>query len=190
MKEFNPVQTTPYNLKYKVKSRLWGVVNKTIFRWTPFFMRKYRVAIVRMFGGKINWNCSLDATATIVDPWNLQMGAYSSLGEYCCIRCRDKVTIGENTCIGRDVYILTASHNVFSPDFEMITSPVVIGDNVWIATRATISKGVKIGDGAVVGTETLVLKDVEPWTIVGGNPARFIKNRMLTNVINGGGVKQ
>lgn len=179
MPKFNPIQTTSFPLKYKLKSRLWQLVNSTIYRWSPFFMRKYRVALVRLFGGNVDWSCSLDSTATIIDPWNLTMNSYSSLGEYSCIRCRDKVMIGEKCCIGRDVYILTASHNISSSHFEMTTSPTIIGNNVWIATRATISKGVTIGDGAVVGAESLVVKDVESWTVVGGNPAKFIKKRII-----------
>lgn len=179
MIELNPVQTTPYTIRYKIKSRIWSIINATIFRWSPFFMRKYRVGIVKLFGAKLDWSCSLDASARIIDPWNLTMGELSSLGEHCCIRCRDKVTIGEKSCIGSDVYILTASHNILSPNFEMQTAPIVIGSNVWIATRATISKGITIGEGAVIGAESLVIKNVEPWTVVGGNPAKFIKKRII-----------
>ena len=184
MSKLTPVQTTPYSVRYKIKSRLWGLVNITLFRWTPFFMRKYRVALTRMFGADIDWSCSLDSTATIIDPWNLKMGRLSSLGEYCCIRCRAKVTIGEQCCIGRDVYILTASHNINSPYFEMITAPITIGNNVWVATRSTISKGITIGNGAVIGAESLVTHDVAPWTVVGGNPAKFLKNRVIKNDID------
>lgn len=179
MTDFNPVQTTPYSFSYKFRSRLWSIINRTFYRWTPFFMRKYRVALVRMVGGNVDWSCSLDATATIVDPWNLTMGPYSSLGEYCCIRCRDKVVIGEKSCIGRGVYILTATHNVFSPHFEMVSAPIFIGDCVWIATRSTILKGVSIGTGAVIGAESLVTKNIDPWMIVGGNPAKIIKKRVI-----------
>lgn len=177
--QFNPVQTSPYGIRYKIASRIWGIINSTIYRWSPFFMRKYRVALVRLFGGNIDWSCSLDSTATIIDPWNLTMGKRSSLGENCCIRCRDKVKIGEMTCIGKDVYIMTASHDISSPRFNMITAPVYIGDCVWIATRAMIMKGIKIGDGAVIAAGAIATKDVNEWTIVGGSPAKFISNRVL-----------
>lgn len=51
MADFNPVQTSPYSFSYKLKSRLWCFVNRTFYRWSPFFMRKYRVALVRLVGG-------------------------------------------------------------------------------------------------------------------------------------------
>lgn len=144
-------------------------------------MRRYRVAILKLFGAKIDWSCSIDRTATIIDPWNLSMGKTSSIGEYACIRCRGKVKIGMNSCIGRDVYLLSASHDIYSPTFDMIMAPINIGSGVWIATRSTIGKGVKIGDGSVIAAESNVIKDVEPWSIVGGNPAKFIKKRVIKN---------
>ena len=179
MNVINPVQTTPYGVGYKIKSRLWAFVNKTIFRWSLFFMRKYRVLLLRMFGAKIHMTCSIDRTATIIDPWNLTMSEQSSIGEYACIRCRDKITIGKKTCIGRDVYLLTASHNIASSNFEQITAPISIGDYVWVATRSTVGKGCNLGEGCVVAAESLVVKDVEPWMVVGGNPAKVIKRRII-----------
>lgn len=179
MSKINPVQTSPYGIKYKIKSRLWGLVNATIFRWSLFFMRKYRISILKLFGAKIDWSCSIDRTATIIDPWNLTMGERSSIGEYACIRCRDKIIIGKNCCIGRDVYLLTASHDISSPTFDMVTAPIRIEDSVWIATRSTVGKGVTIGEGAVVAAESNVIKSIAPWSIVGGNPAKFIKERVI-----------
>lgn len=180
MKEmFNPVQSSPYSFWYKVKSRLWAFINLSFFRWTPFFMRRTRVLMLKLFGANVNWNCSISGKARIVDPWNLTIGSLSSIDEDCCVRCRGKVTIGEKSCISRGVDILSGSHNISSSKFEMVTAPVIIGSNVWIATKALIGMGVTIGDGAIVGAKAAVFKDVEPWTVVGGNPASFIKNREI-----------
>ena len=176
---YTPTQTTPFGIVYKLKSRFWGLTNATLFRWSFFFMRKYRVAILKLFGAKIDWSCSIDRTATVIDPWNLSMGRMSSIGEYACIRCRGKISIGKNCCIGRDVYLLSASHDISSPTFDMISAPISIEDNVWIAPRSTIGKGVTIGEGAVIAAEANVIKDVEPWTVVGGNPAKPIKKRVI-----------
>ena len=87
--------------------------------------------------------------------------------------------IGKNVCIGEDVRLITGSHDVTSPHFNLVTRPITINDNVWIATGAIVLPGVTIGEGAVVGAGSVVTKDVEPWTVVGGNPAKFIKKREL-----------
>ena len=90
------------------------------------------------------------------------------------------MTIGRNVCISEDVRILPASHDVSSPTFDYGCRPVTICDNVWIATGAIVLLGVTIGERAVVAAGAVVTKDVDPWTIVGGNPAKFIKKRVLS----------
>lgn len=91
----------------------------------------------------------------------------------------DKICIGEKTCIGKDVYLLTGSHDVSSPYFRLITKPINIGSCCWLTTGVTVLPGVSIGDGCVVSANSTLAKDVDPWTIVGGNPAKFIKKRMI-----------
>lgn len=179
--QFDPVQTTPYSLGYKIKSRLWGIVNLTLFRWTPFFMRRTRIAILKTFGANIDWSCSVNGGARIIDPWNLTLGALSSIDSECCIRCRGTVRIGERCCISRGVDILSGSHDINSTRFEMITSPVIVNNNVWIATKSIVNKGITIGEGSVIAAGSVVVKNVEPWSVIGGNPAKFIKKRVIEN---------
>jgi len=85
--------------------------------------------------------------------------------------------IGNNVSIAGEVRIYTMQHDIDSPDFEEVGAPVVIEDYVVIGTRVTILPGVKIGKGAVVGSGAVVTKNVEPYTVVGGVPAQFIRNR-------------
>jgi acetyltransferase-like isoleucine patch superfamily enzyme len=87
------------------------------------------------------------------------------------------LTIGNNVSIAGEVSIYTMEHDVDSPDFEEIASPVTIEDYVVIGTRVTILPGVTIGKGAVVASGAVVTKNVEPYTVVGGVPATYIKNR-------------
>jgi acetyltransferase-like isoleucine patch superfamily enzyme len=87
------------------------------------------------------------------------------------------LTIGNNVSIAGEVRIYTMQHDVDSPDFEEVGAPVVIEDYVVIGTRVTILPGVTIGKGAVVGSGAVVTKNVEPYTVVGGVPAAFIRNR-------------
>lgn len=75
--------------------------------------------------------------------------------------------------------VLTGTHDIQSPQFDLVTKPVTIGEGVWIATGATILPGVTIGNGAVVAAGSVVAHNVEPWAVVGGNPAKFIKKRVI-----------
>ena len=180
--EFAPVQHSPFSKVVKIKLLLWRIVNITVFKWSPFFCRKFRVFLLKCFGAKIDWSCSIDRLVEIDGPWFLTMGKQSRLTDYAWLRCRAPVVIGRNVCVGRGVRIMTGSHDVASPDFRLVTAPVTIADNAWIATQAFIQKGITIGEGAVVAACAVVIKDVAPWSIVGGNPARFIKERKLIAV--------
>jgi len=182
IEQFHPIQTNALPKKDKLKNFAWCVVNSTVFRFTPSHFsvfRKYRVWLTRLFGSKIDYSCNLHPTSKIEYPWNISMGQLSSLGEHCWIYAMDKIMIGEKSCIGKDVQLLTGSHDVNSNCFNLVIRPINIGSAVWIATSATVLQGVTIGEGAVVGATASVYKDVEPWTVVGGNPAKFLKRRII-----------
>lgn len=85
--------------------------------------------------------------------------------------------IGNNVSIAGEVRIYTMEHDIDSPDFSEVGAPVVIEDYVVIGTRVTILPGVTIGRGAVVASGAVVSKDVKPYTVVGGVPAQFIRDR-------------
>ena len=82
-----------------------------------------------------------------------------------------------NATVSQRTYLCTASHDIRSPRHEQTEKPIIIEDRAWVAAEAFIGPGVTIGEGAVVGARAAVFKDVEAWTVVGGNPARFLKRR-------------
>ena len=92
-----------------------------------------------------------------------------------------KISIGNNSVVSQNVYLCTASHDITSSLHPLITAPIIVEDQVWIAADAFIGMGVTVSEGAVVGARAAVFKDVAPWTVVGGNPARFIKQRLIIN---------
>ncbi len=87
------------------------------------------------------------------------------------------LVIGNNVSIAGEVRIYTMQHDIDSPVFAEVEGPVIIKDYVVIGTRVTILPGVTIGQGGVIGSGAVVTKDVAPYTLVGGVPAQFIRNR-------------
>lgn len=177
--EFTPIQHTEFPKRVKIKFLLWHTINMTIFRYSPFFCRKFRVLLLRLFGAKIDWSCSISRLAEIDGPWFLTMGYRSSLADGVWISCLAPVTIGKHCIIGRGVSITTGSHRLSSPRFELVTAPVTIHDNAWLATRSFVHKGCIVGEGAVVGACSVVSGEIAPWAVVCGNPAKFVKKREL-----------
>jgi putative colanic acid biosynthesis acetyltransferase WcaF len=79
--------------------------------------------------------------------------------------------------ISQEAYLCAGTHDHTDPALPLLTPPVLLGPDSWVCARAFIGPGVTVGAGAVVAACGVVVKDVEPWTIVGGNPAKFIKRR-------------
>ena len=107
----------------------------------------------------------------------IDIGPHTILNRRCYVDGRLGVKIGSNCSISPEVYILSMDHDPQSPDFATCGGKTTIGDNVWIGARAIILGGVTIGDGAVIGAGAVVTKDIAPWRIAVGNPAREIKDR-------------
>lgn len=112
---------------------------------------------------------------------DITAGRYSYIGPNCEIY--PKVKIGNYTMLAGDVKIIGADHNFRNPEMPTIFSgrellkDTIIGDDVWIGSSAIILCGISIGNGAIIAAGSVVTKDVEPYAIVGGNPARFIRMR-------------
>ena len=182
MNNFNPIQTDPISLKNKLLNAMWYVVNHTFFRFTPShfnIFRKYRVFLTRLFGAKIDWSVSLDPSAILDYPWNIEMHKKSSLGKNCWVYALDKVYIGEFSCVGKNVFLLGGSHDVNSCTFDQTIGQICIKECCWVATSAIVLPNIEIGKFSVVGAGAVVTKNVEDFSVVGGNPAVLLRKRIL-----------
>lgn len=153
---------------------VWRVFGATTPRWT---LQGWRRELVKLFGGKMGFGVQVHGGARIWYPANLRIGKYSWVGDHANLYCVDKIRIGAHAVISEGAYICTAEHDIADAKFELKTAPIEIGDNAWIGARAIVLPGRKIGEGAVVAAGAVVTKDVEPWTVVAGNPARVVRKR-------------
>lgn len=156
----------------------WGLCTP-LFRFSPRPMFGWRAFLLRLFGAQIGQHVNVYASATIYMPWNLEVGAWSSIGEHAYIYNLGRVTIGKRATISPHAYICAGTHDHTKPDMPLLKPSIVIGDQVWICAGAFIGPGVTVGEGAVVGARGVAVKDIEPWNIVAGNPARVIGKRKL-----------
>ncbi|WP_317159575.1 LbetaH domain-containing protein [[Mycobacterium] appelbergii] len=122
--------------------------------------------MLRLFGAKIDGGVIVRHEVKIHWPWKLEVGHNSWIGEEVWILNLEQVTIGSNTCISQGVFLCTGSHDRRSPTFEFDNAPVVVGDSVWVAAKASVLRGVRVGDGATVGATALVTADVSAGTTV------------------------
>ena len=120
---------------------------------------------------------SIHWRAEFCAPERIAIGEHVTIGDTCFPDGRSGLSIGDSVNLGSHVRIYTREHDVDSPSFAETGAPVRIADHAWVASHSIILPGVTIGQGAVVAAGAVVTKDVEPFTIVGGNPARPIRRR-------------
>lgn len=155
---------------------VWGVFARPLPRSAGSGWKRF---LLRSFGAKIHPTAVVYSSVKVYYPANLVMEEYSCLASDVDCYNVAPIYIGANSTVSQGAYLCTASHDISSPLNPLITAPIVIEDQAWVAAKAIVGMGVTIGQGAVVGAGACVFKNVEPWTVVGGNPAKFIKKRII-----------
>lgn len=165
----------------KVKRAVWNVV--CIFLFRPFPTKMFwpwRRMLLRLFGAELNKSSHVYSSVKIWAPWNLRMKRGSCLGPNVVCYNQDMVWLKENAIVSQDAYLCTAGHEtdkVNTAKEGLITAAITLEKNAWVGARAFVGMGVIIGEDAIVGANAGVYKDVEPMNIVGGNPAKVIRER-------------
>lgn len=153
-----------------------------LLRWVGYIpSHTIRNMKYKFFGIKIGKGSTFHMWANFFNPKNIEIGEDTIIGDHAFLDGRDKLTIGSHTDIASSVMIFNSEHDLEKSDFSAIVAPVVISDYVFIGPRVIIMPGVKIGKGAVVAGGAVVTKDVDPFTIVGGVPAKLIGERKNKN---------
>ncbi|MBC3787409.1 acyltransferase [Spirosoma utsteinense] len=128
-------------------------------------------------GAKIGKNVGLYRGFEIRNPWHLTICNNTLIGHNALLDARKGLYIGSNVNFSNDVMIWTLHHDYNDENFAETGAPVFIEDYVWVCSRAVILPGVRIGKGAVIAAGAVVTRDVAPYTVVGGIPAKIIGKR-------------
>ena len=142
-----------------------------------FPSRRFRKQIFRMLGANIGKTSVLFREQDVIYPYGLEIGENVTIGTRCLLDARGGIFIGNNVNVSGDVKLITGNHDVNDSKMKANFFPIIICDNVWICTGAIVLSNVKIGEGAVIAAGAVVTKDVPPYEVWGGVPARFIMKR-------------
>jgi len=169
-------------MAYKILRRIRAVLlelDNGFLIWIVGFVpsHHFRRFFYRVFGIKIGKGSTIHMAVSIYKASGIKIGKDTIVGEWAVLDGRDSLTIGDHVDIATGVMIYNSQHDLSDPNFGAISEPVEIGDYVFIGPRAIILPGVKIGKGAAVGAGAVVTKDVAPFMIVGGVPAKEIGER-------------
>jgi maltose O-acetyltransferase len=138
---------------------------------------RFRNYWYRRAGLSLGAHSSIHWRAEFYSPQTITIGDWTTIGDTAFLDGRSGLAIGDCVNLGSHVSIYTRQHDPDDPDFAEVGGPVTIGNYAWLASHCIVLPGVTIGEGAVVAAGAVVAKDVAPYTMVGGVPARYIRDR-------------
>jgi acetyltransferase-like isoleucine patch superfamily enzyme len=138
---------------------------------------RFRTYWYRRSGLTLGPHSSIHWRAEFYSPETITIGDWSTIGDTAFLDGRSGLDIGDCVNLGSHVSIYTRQHDPDDPDFAEVGAPVTVGNYAWLASHCIVLPGVTIGEGAVVAAGAVVSRDVAPYTMVGGVPARYIKDR-------------
>jgi putative colanic acid biosynthesis acetyltransferase WcaF len=158
---------------------LWFFVGLPLLRSSLIPFAGFRSWLLRLFGAKIGRRVYSKPGLRVKFPWYLEVGDYTWLGEDLWIDNLAPVTIGAHVCLSQGVYLCTGNHDWSLTNMKLFRKPIVCERGSWVGARAVVCPGVVIGEGAIVTVGSVAAKSVPPYEIHAGNPAAFVRRRVL-----------
>jgi putative colanic acid biosynthesis acetyltransferase WcaF len=163
----------------KLRRILWIPFKLLFLRGTGRVLSPLRIYALILFGATIERPALVMDGVKVWHPWSLTLRRYCTLGRGVEVYNFAHITVGEQATVSQETYLCSASHDFEDPTMPLTYSPITISAQSWVAAGCFIGPGITIGEGAVVGAYSVVTKDVPPWTVVAGNPARVLRARQL-----------
>jgi putative colanic acid biosynthesis acetyltransferase WcaF len=166
-----------FSLKNRIARVIWTVTAAIFFHTSARPMHRWRSFLLRLFGAKVGKGVHVYPGTKIWAPWNLELGDECGVASGAILYSQDTIYIGCRAVVSQGAHLVTGTHNYSHPGFPLVTMPIHIGDQAWIAAEAFIHPGVSIGAGCVIGARSVVTKDMPEWTVCSGHPCEPIKQR-------------
>jgi putative colanic acid biosynthesis acetyltransferase WcaF len=167
-------------LKVLIKRAIWTYFLQPSVFFLPKPFSFLRIWFLRFMGAKIGNKCLILPKVRVLMPWNLVMKDCVAIGEGVNLYNFSLIDVGSMTVISQNSMLCTGSHDYKKNDMPLISSPIVIGQECWIAAEVFVCPGVVIHDGIVVGARSVVTKSLlYSWSLYAGNPCRFVEKRVM-----------
>jgi putative colanic acid biosynthesis acetyltransferase WcaF len=163
----------------KTRRLLWYVCNAVFVNSSVPYPSSFKSALLRLFGAKVGRGVVIKPNVNIKFPWFLELGDHVWLGEGAWIDNLTHVRVGSHVCLSQGAYVLTGNHDYKRVAFDLLVSPVVIEDGVWVGAKAVVCPGTTLRTHAVVTAGSVISRDVKAWTIYSGNLATPVRARVI-----------
>jgi putative colanic acid biosynthesis acetyltransferase WcaF len=157
----------------------WLFLGLPLLRASWITSSSFRVSLLRLFGARIGAGVVIKPGVNIKYPWHLQVGDDCWIGEFAWIDNLTTVQLGSNVCISQAAYLCTGNHDWSDPLFGLMIAPIRLLDGAWAGAKCILTPGVTLGQYAVAGAGSVVVGQVPDYQIYAGNPATFVKLRVI-----------
>ena len=174
----DPYLVAPFSLANTIRRAIWTAVYNVLFRTSPRPLHRWRALLLRCFGAKLGQGCHIYPKARIWAPWNLVCEDTVAIADEAIVYNPAVISLGSHATVSQQAYLCGATHDYQSAAFPLTSSPISVGAYAWVCARASVQPGVSLGEGAVLALGSVATKDLEPWSVYAGIPARKIKTRV------------
>lgn len=166
-----------FSLNNRIIRFFWNLVWLIAASWTPPSFHRWRRFLLIVFGAKMGTPTDVRGSARVWYPPNLEMHNGALLAERVFCYNQAKIVIGSNSLVSQGAHLCAGTHDIQSPNFQLIAKEIFIGRNVWIAAEAFVGPGISIGDDSVLGARGVAFKNIPDNEVHVGNPAKMISIR-------------
>ncbi len=168
-----------FSLRNRLTRLAWILVWLVAASWTPRQLAPWRRILLRAFGARMANGSDVRGSARIWLPAHLVMEEDALIGPRVTCYNMAPISFGRGALVSQGAHLCAGSHDIASPDFQLVARPIAIGADTWIAAEAFVGPGVAMGDGAVLGARAAAFRDLDAWTVYSGNPAIPLKRRTV-----------
>ncbi|RRA48804.1 putative colanic acid biosynthesis acetyltransferase [Acidipila sp. EB88] len=178
----DPTLRAAFSRRNRIMRLVWGITYALLYRPTPRPMHAWRAMLLRLFGAKLGDKCHFYAKGRIWAPWNLVCEDRVSLADDAELYNPSPFYFGSHAIVSQGAYVCGATHTYNDPTFPLTSAPMRFGAYSWVCARAIVSPGVNLGNGAILGLGSIATRDLEPFGVYAGVPAKKIRERERTAV--------
>lgn len=151
---------------------IWGVAYFLLFRPTPVPLHEWRALLLRLFGAKVGRAARVYPGVRVWAPWQLEIGDRVLIGNGVTLYNMAPMKIGARCVISQGAHLCGGTHDIDSPNFQLVARAIELEPEVWICAEAFVGPGVRVAEGCVIGARAVLTKSAPvPWTVWKGNPA-------------------
>jgi putative colanic acid biosynthesis acetyltransferase WcaF len=176
----DPYTQPSFSLGNRLARALWGMVWLLLFRPSPRPFHAWRRLLLRLFGAELGVHVNIYPSVQIWAPWQLNIGNRVGIANGVTLYNMAPIVIGDNCVISQGAHLCCGTHDIDSPNFQLMAKPIILEGDVWICAEAFVGPGITIAEGCVLGARAVVTKTItEPWSVWVGNPALRKRTRKV-----------